>query len=123
MSFPSVCIKVRALNEQSDSSHEKDFMDLHGNSLLLPTTEPLRYLCSRHFAKFAINSTVVVPVLDSNNVVDRVGARNICVPVVWKTANDRVCASKSCCFFYEVLIGRMIGVSKCNVVFDLCGLS
>jgi len=59
-------------------------------------------------------------VLDTNHIVDRVGATNVGVPVVGQTPNDRVCTSESCRFVYEVLIGRMIGVTKSNVVFDLC---
>ena len=74
-------------------THEKDFMDLHSNSLLLSTTESLWYLCSRHFAKCAINSTVIIFVLDADHIVDRIGATNICVPVVGQTLDDRVCTS------------------------------
>ena len=95
-------------------------MDLHSNSLLLSTTESLRHLCSRQFAKCAINSTVVILVLDANHIVDRIGATKICVPFVGETRDNRICTSKSCSFIDEVFIVRIIGVTKCNVVFDLC---
>src|SRR6266404_6822639 len=100
-------------------AREEDSMDIHSNSLLLSATDSLWQLGYRHFAKCTINSTTIVIVLDANHVVDRVGAGNICVPVVGQTLYDGICASELCCFVYEVQIGRMIGVSKCNVVFDL----
>ena len=101
-------------------TREKDFMNSHSNSLLLSATESLWHLRSRHFAKCTIKSTVVVLVLNADHIVDRIGAVYICVPLVWQTPDDRVCTSKSCSFFYEVQIGRMIRVTKRNVVFDLC---
>ena len=51
-------------------THEKAFMDLHSNSLLLSATESLWYLRSHHFAKCTINSTVVIFVLDADHIVE-----------------------------------------------------
>lgn len=101
-------------------SHEKELMDLHSNSLLLSATESLWHLRSRHFAKCTVKSTIVVLVLIADHIVDRIGATYICVPFVGQTPDDRVCTSKSCSFSYEIRIGRMIRVTKRNVVFDLC---
>jgi hypothetical protein len=94
-------------------------MDLHGNSLLLSATQSLWHLRSRHFAKCTVKSTIVVLVLNADHIVDRIGATYICVPSVGQTLDNRVCSSKSCSLFYEVRIGRMIRVTKRNVVFDL----
>lgn len=101
-------------------THEKDLMDSHSNSLLLSATESLWHLRSRHFAKCTVKSTIVVLVLNADHIMDRIGATYICVPLVGQTPDDRVCASKSCSFFYKVRIRRMIRVTKRNVVFDLC---
>jgi hypothetical protein len=98
---------------------EKDLMDSHSNSLLLSATQSLWHLRSRHFAKCTVKSTIVVLVLNADHIVDRIGATYICVPFVGQTFDDRVCSSKSCRLFYEVRIGRMIRVTKRNVVFDL----
>jgi hypothetical protein len=95
-------------------------MDSHSNSLLLSATQSLWHLRSRHFAKCTVESTVIVFVLNADHIVDRIGATYICVPFVGQTLDDRVCTSKSCSFFDEVQISRMIRVTKRNVIFDLC---
>lgn len=100
-------------------THEKDLINSHSNSLLLSATESLWHLRSRHFAKCTVKSTIVVLVLNADHIVDRIRAANICVPLIGQTPDDRVCTSKSCSLFYEVL-GHMIRVTKRNVVFDLC---
>jgi hypothetical protein len=93
-------------------------MDLQSESLLLSAAESLWWLRSRQFTERAANFTVWIIVLNTNNIMHGIGARQIGIPTFRQTFNHGVSASETR-RLDNLNISGMFGTTEGNVVLNL----
>ena len=121
-----VRIKVRALHIYRVvfiTWRSANFTDLHGNSLLLSTAESLWGSRSRQFTERAINFTVWIIMLNTNNIMHGIRARQIGIPAFRQTLDYGVSTSETSRLLDKLEIGGMFGITEGDVVLNLGGNS
>jgi hypothetical protein len=113
---------ARATNRVAFITRRKaGFTNLHSYSLLLSTAESLWWSRSRQFTERAANFTVWIIMLNTNNIMHRIRARQISIPVFRQTFNHGVSTSETHCFLDKLKISGMFGITEGDVVLNLGG--
>lgn len=98
-----------------------DFADLHSNSLLLSTAESLWWSRSCQFTERAANFTVWIVMLNTNDIMHRIRARQIGIPAFRQTFNHGVSTSETRRLLDKLKIRGMFGITEGDIVPNLGG--